>query len=333
MKKIALGLLLLMIGFSNPTHAAARFLVGCVTTCTWDGSGTTIWSTTSGGAGGASVPGSSDDVTLNANSCSGGTTCTITVNTTVNIGSLTMGACTASTTGCILDFSVNNNNVTLNDNSGISVGGSGTRTLRMGSGLWTVLAAFAGISFSPTTNLTFTPGASTFKITGATTNNRIFTTGGLTFNNLVIDANSSGGGVQLSNNSATFANITMNAPTQLFIPTGQTTTATSLTLSGSQGSVLYLSTTSTTGAIATVSVASGTQTMNWIGINDVTFTGGATFVANNSLNLGINSGITISPPSSGGGGCILGGWLLWRDFNPANDNLPAVFDEPIKQAG
>ncbi len=80
-----------------------------------------------------------------------------------------------------------------------------------------------------------------------------------------------------------------------------------------------------------ISVASGTQTLTWIGVDGVTFSGGATFVANNSFNLGPNSGITINAPAGafgGGGGCILGGWLLWRDLpNNVNDNFPAWLDK------
>ena len=41
---------------------AARFWVGG--TNTWDSTNTANWSTTSGGAGGASVPGAADDVTI-----------------------------------------------------------------------------------------------------------------------------------------------------------------------------------------------------------------------------------------------------------------------------
>src|SRR5262245_672467 len=123
---LALGLALL----AGQALAANRFAV-CTTTCTWDGASTAMWSTTSGGGTGASVPGSGDAVILDAATCVGGTTCTITVNTNPTIQSLTMGACTASTTGCILDFSVNNNSPTLSVVPSLSVTGTGTRNLKM----------------------------------------------------------------------------------------------------------------------------------------------------------------------------------------------------------
>lgn len=59
---------------------AARYWVGG--TGNWDASDTTHWSATSNGAGGASVPGASDDVTLDASS--GGGTVTVTATVLVN---------------------------------------------------------------------------------------------------------------------------------------------------------------------------------------------------------------------------------------------------------
>ncbi len=330
MKRILLALLFSLL-VSN-AYAAARFGI-CNAACTWDNASTAMWSTTSGGATGASAPASGDDVTLDANTCTGGVTCTITVNANLNIGSLTMGACTASTTGCILDFSVHNNNVTFNNATGLKVSGTGTRTLKMGTGTFSI-AATSGVStvidFSITTNLTLTPGTSTLKITGNTALKRTFATNGATFANLLIDSNTSGGGVVLSQNAATFTGITLNSPTQFFLPQGNTTIATSITSTGISGiNNNYLASNSFVSR-ATLSIVSGTQTMAWTAIDGVTFTGGATFIANNSFNVGQNSGVTINAPVGGGGGCIIGGWLLWRDITPEqHDNFPAFIDKEV----
>ena len=67
---------------------ADRYWVGG--TGTWDASDTTHWSATSGGAGGASVPTSSDDVYFN--SASNATGYTVTPTGTVNCGSLSIAA-------------------------------------------------------------------------------------------------------------------------------------------------------------------------------------------------------------------------------------------------
>ncbi len=65
---------------------AARFWVGG--SGTWSTTNTTNWSATSGGAGGASVPGASDDVTIDGNSGSP----TITTNYNASVISVTINA-------------------------------------------------------------------------------------------------------------------------------------------------------------------------------------------------------------------------------------------------
>lgn len=66
---------------------AARFWVGG--TASWDASTTTHWSATSGGTGGASVPGTGDDVTFDASS--NATSYTVTVVATANCNNITLG--------------------------------------------------------------------------------------------------------------------------------------------------------------------------------------------------------------------------------------------------
>lgn len=300
--------LALLLGAISSGNAAARFLVACTTACTWDNSSTAIWSTTTGGAPGSSAPGSADTVTLDANSCVGGLTCTITVNANLTLSSLTMGACTASTTGCILDFSANNNNVTLSAAASFSGTGTGTRTLNMGNGTWTLTPSGGGNpwNMSTTTNLTFNANGSTIVYSATATVSRNFIGGGLTYNNFSLGANSSLGLTSITGTN-TFAGISVTAPNALGFPSGVTTTITNaFTLTGSSGSELMV-TSAALGTQATVSTASGTPTMSWAGVRDMVFTGGATFSATNSFDLGRNSGITITAPSGGGGGFIIGG--------------------------
>src|SRR5687767_4143911 len=97
---------------------ANRFWVGG--TGTWNNTNTTNWSATSNGAGGASIPGTGDTATFDASSGGG----TVTVDSpnaanSVTVQSITCGAFTGT-----LDFSANNNNVTLSSNStGLSLTG------------------------------------------------------------------------------------------------------------------------------------------------------------------------------------------------------------------
>jgi len=101
---------------------AGRFWVGG--TGTWDATDTTHWATATNGAGGASVPTSTDDATFDANS--GGGTVTVSGNLTIN--TLQCGAHTGT-----LDFASSN----MTFNSTVSISNVGTHTVRWGSGFHT----------------------------------------------------------------------------------------------------------------------------------------------------------------------------------------------------
>lgn len=292
--------------------AAARFAV-CTTTCTWDGSSTAMWSTSSGGATGASVPGSADTVTLDAATCVGGTTCTIIVNTTVNVTSITFGACTASTAGCILDFATNNNNVTISTT--FSGTGIGTRTLSMGNGVWTFGGgASATWNFLTTTNLTLNINSSTMVWVGASTSLSFFG-GAKTWGALTINANSSNPATVYqfeSGNSAnnTFASLTVNAPASISFRAGATQTFTGgITVSGSSSSNLvyfYGDGASNVNATIAVGAVSNVAYTAWRDITGATSAINATssydlFKATAGLGT-----LSITLPSSGGGR-IIGG--------------------------
>lgn len=292
----------------SPTaaQAANRFGV-CTVTCTWDGASTAMWSASSGGATGASVPGVSDAVIFDGATCVGGVTCTITVNTAVTVQSITMGACTGATTGCIVDFSANNPNLTMASFSGT---GAGTRTLNMGNGTWTLTATSTNVwDYTTVTGLTHNANSSTLTFSGITaTNTRNFQTGGKTFN--IVNISQAVGTIQPSFDivgGGTIATLNLTAPLFLRFNSAQTVTITNaFNWAGASGSILALQSSAGAGTNATVSVASGSPTIAWGSILNLTFTGGATFSATNSFNLGGNQGITITAPSAGGGRVIGG---------------------------
>jgi len=255
---------------------ALRFWVGG--TGTWDSSTTTHWAASTGTAGGQTVPGAADTVIFDANSGGG----TVTVNTTVNCVSITMGAFTGT-----LDFSANNNNVTLQSFSG---NGSGVRALNMGNGTWTLSSSWV-ISAG---NLTFNANSSvlTFTVTSAAV--RSFTGAGLTYSTVTISPNSLGGQFQI-NGAVTIGTLNINAGNYVEWNTGTSYTITTLNVSGSSSSLAVLKS-SITGLQVTLSIASNPPTIAWAAIRDLNFTGGATFAVTNSFDLGHNSGITITAP-------------------------------------
>ncbi len=307
--------------------AANRFAT-CATTCTWDASSTAMWGTASGGTG-ASVPGSGDAVILDGATCVGGTTCTITVNTNPTVQSLTMGACTASTTGCILDFSVNNNSPTFNTN-GVSITGSGTRTLKMGSGTFTISGNSGVWDATTVTNLTLTQGTSTIAFTaGATGNNRTMAGGGKTYATISVGANTGAGAFTFTDTGNTFGTVTLTAPNWVRFSIFTTNTITNaITWTGTTTKQLLISSDSV--AISPTINSAANAAMQWVGIYRITMGGGGTHAATNSFNFHNNSGITITAPTSIGSSqvCILGGWLLWRDMpDHLNDNFPAWLEK------
>lgn len=310
MKKYLAALLLgcaFVLGGVLPSEAASRFLVACTTACTWDGSSTAIWSTTSGGAPGSSVPGSGDTVTLDANTCVGGVTCTITVNTTVNVQSITMGACTASTAGCILDFSANNNSVALS--IGLTNTGTGTRTLNMGNGTWTLSSASGGnvIDHTTITGLTFNANSSKILVqaSSAPAAGRALVLNTLSYNQIEINdpVETVIKPVQTVG-AATIATLTLTNAYWIEFGGGSTITITNdFVWNGSLASPKLMKSQSTNTA-PTLSVG-GVVSLNWVFIQNITKAGAGSITATNSLDGGGNTGITISGP--GGGGHIIGG--------------------------
>lgn len=264
---------------------ASRFWVGG--SGTWDAATTTHWASTSGGAGGASVPGGVDTVTFDGSSGGG----TVTVNTTVFITSLTWGAFTGT-----IDFSVNNNNVTIQ--ATFSGTGTGTRTFKMGSGTWWIVSASTQFNWNMTTitNLTFDAGTSTLRLTANVSGAHTFTpNASLTYATVQISAAiSNATTVEIATNLVC-GDFSAVSPNRILL--SGTITASSFTLTGASGTspvTLHSKTPLTTRSI---SLSSGsTIAIAWAALGDLACTGGATFTAQNSFNLGANSGVTITGP-------------------------------------
>lgn len=298
------GLFVLALAFlPSEVWAAPRFAV-CTTTCTWDNSSTAMWSATSGGATGASAPTSADTVTLDAATCVGGTTCTITTFAgTISILSLTMSACTASTAGCILEASTNNTNFVLSNSVSSYVNtGSGTRTLNMGTGTWTLSGNEASWNIVASATLSAASSTIAFTTTTGTINARSFTGAGKTYGTVTISSPSVGGVFNFGG-ANTIGTLTISAPNRIFFPQGTTTTVTNLTnISGSSSAQTLFGTSNVSFGTTTISSANN-FTCDWCGFNLVAFSGGGTFTGSNSFSFGGgNSGITITAPSGGGGG-------------------------------
>jgi hypothetical protein len=311
MKKL-FGLALLALAFLAPdlAQAASRFAI-CSTTCTWDNTSTAMWSATSGGATGASAPVVGDTVTLDANTCVGGTTCTITTFAgTVSATTITWGACTASTTGCIIDASVNNTNFTLNSSGGTSGlfngSGTGTRKWLAGTGTYsfTDTSASAQVNMSTTTNDQGSVfSGATWTFSGTSTNTRNFNGGGFSYGPTTFNANTSRGGLLVTGNN-TFASMTVGAPSYIQFGNGNTQTITgALSITGGSSTAITTIASNSADSTATISLGSA-STGSWAALRAIVTSGASNLTISNCFDLGRNTlanGGTCTAPVVGGG--------------------------------
>lgn len=275
-------------------HNASRFWFGG--TGTWDLSTQTHWSGTSGGPTTASAPGSADTVTFDGSS--GGGTVTPSYGGTGTFQSITGGAFTGT-----VDWSTNNNSVSLGLASGtaLNLGGTATRTFKLGGGTWTFSGTGALISLFNNSGMTFNGSSAALSFTAVSSAVRSLALTGApyTFASLTVAANSSGGQFTVNNNTVTFTTVSIGAPNYILWPAAVTTITNALSITGtSSGPVGFAS--GTGGTQATISSANN-GALAWAGLHDMKFQGGGTFTAANSFDLGNNSGITITAPSAGGG--------------------------------
>lgn len=300
MQRVLGFLIITLLLWAVPAHAANRFAV-CVATCTWDSSGTTMWSATTGGATGASNPGTGDAVVFDGATCVGGVTCTITLSAPNNVQQITSGACTASTTGCIIDNSVNNSNITLSAAAGWSNSGTGTRNIKLGSATYTLSSNTCTSvlwNWATTTNLTFSAGTSTINFSGGYSGSVScsFSFGSQTYS--TVNFSGSGNKVGLNITGAnTFSLLSFTAPGNANFAASTTNNVGTLSISASNSSPFLLNS-STNSAQTTINLTTS-ATITAVGFKGVAFT--TTTPTVTGWDFGDNSGATINAPSTGGG--------------------------------
>lgn len=177
-------------------------------------------------------------------------------------------------------FNANGKNIT----TGGFISGAGTKTLNMGSGTWTVTGNDTALgypawwaSFNPA-GLTIIPGTATINMTSAST--KTFAGNAKTYGTL----NQGGAGQLIIQQANTFANITNTAkPATITFPANTTTTVNAFSVSGTNGNQVTINS-STAGTRATLSDASGVNSVSYTTIKDINATGGATWNAYRSLS-------------------------------------------------
>lgn len=295
MKKILFFLFLLIL--ASPAFAADRYWVGG--TGNWDSSTTANWSTTSGGASGASVPGSGDNAILDQ----AGSVVTITVSTTVTDVTWSNGTLKTDGAG-------DNSGLTHNWSSFVS-SSSNVRTLNLGNSTIN-LTYSAGTktvwNMTSSANVTVNAGTSSININGTSTGGTYltFTSGNKTYYSLTANGPSE---IVVS---GTFTNLTRNGgadtsgrnTSQLNLATTTTVTGT-FTVLGESATKRALVWPSSNGVPSTLDITGATLNLQYVDFQDINFVRGA--------NLDLS---TITGGSGDmGGNTLAGGYTL--TFTPA----------------
>jgi hypothetical protein len=297
MKKLLFALVLLLTPLS--AEAATCFWVGG--TATWSTANAASWSSSSGGtastcAATGGVPKQAADTATFDGSSGGGT---VTVDATIN--GVTLTAITSSAFTGTIDFSVNNPSITIS--SSWTDSGSGTHTLKLGSGTFTMSAVNGSPWNFAAGSLTLNAGTSTILFPGNVANNVVtFVAGnGLTYATVTFAASTVGALAIQLNGSSTITTLNIAAPNTLLLLSNLTITN-ALNITGTSfNHVVVLTSLSSTQNIT----LTGGGTFQWTAIGNLHFSGG-TVTATNSFDMTGNTGITITGPS-GGGGHIIGG--------------------------
>jgi hypothetical protein len=186
-------------------------------------------------------------------------------------------------------FDANGSDVTL----GSFLLGAGTKTLTLGSGVWTV--AGSGTAWNANTNvanLTVSPSTGIINMTSASA--KTFAGGAKAWPTL----NQGGSGALTIQQSNSFANITNTVqPSTITLTSGTTQTVGAFGVSGTAGNLITLNT-STPGSQATLSDSTGTNEVSFVSIQDINATGGANwnaFLEAGNVDAGNNVGWDFFP--------------------------------------
>lgn len=260
-------------------------------TRTWTG-GTGTWDATDGTHWSASTaPVAGDAVVFDGTS--GGGTVTVAADVAgIAFLSLAAGAFTGT-----LAFNTNNPNMEFT--SFVSLSGSGTRTINLGSGTWTISGTTTGTVWdvTTTTNLTLTASSATVAFTGATTQRTMIPGASTSYGAWTVANNSSKGTLHMNSTGVTWGSITIGSGNGLYTTSTTVTGAINITGTSSLPSGLV----SNNGAnVATITVGSASA-LDWCGVMQITKAGAGSITATNSLDMGRNTSfVSITSPSGGG---------------------------------
>ncbi len=186
----------------------------------------------------------------------------------------------------------------------VSSSNSNTRTLSLGTGTWTLSGTGTVWDVSTATNLTLNASTSLITISDTSSAAKTFAGGGKIYNNLSITGGGSGSATLTGAN--TWNSFTINAPKTVIFPAGVTQTLSGFSASGDVSNSITIQS-SSGGSAATLSKSSGLVEVNYISIQDMAATGGATWRAWNATDVSGNSGWQFIPITPSGTSFFIGG--------------------------
>jgi hypothetical protein len=211
-----------------------------------------------------------------------------------------MDALNGSTSSCAIivnngTFNANNYNVTCFQ---FVSSGSTTRTVTMGSGLWTIGGTSLLWNTGTTTNLTFNKDTADILLSNATTTSRIFTAGALSFNKLTIGGTTGTSVTTLG--QGTGASFTELASTKTVSHTirfsANVATIGVWSVTGTAGNVVTVDS-NTAGTRRTFTLSNITSGIDYLSVIDIgELSGNKFYVGTNSTNGGNNSNVYFTDP-------------------------------------
>jgi hypothetical protein len=272
----------------------------CASGGLWTASNTASWaasSTATCGSGGSSAPGTADTATFDANSLLG----TVALDSTMNnatIAALTLGAYNGG-----LNFNGQNLNISSVGN-GLLANSTGSPVITLGSGTLTLNGSTPWDMTNANGSSTFNSGTIVINASGFTGNSASFAGAGKTYGTVKFNSRTNATENAITGSNS-FGTLIFNGPGRYTLTSATTNTITgALTITGASNGLVELSGSSTNStSVATLAVTGATLSASWGAFKQITVTGGP-LLPTSSFDLGGNTGITVSAPSSGGSRCI-----------------------------
>jgi hypothetical protein len=170
--------------------------------------------------------------------------------------------------------------------------GALTRTLTMGSGLWTLSGDGIGTNgvwfVSTTTGLTLNKDTANILFSGTSTATRLFNGGGLTYNNLTIGGLTGTSITLLAGLDTTFSELAATKPVAHTIQLAENQTIGTWSVAGTSGNVVTVNS-SATGTRRTITLTNATSDIDFLDVRDIGITDPDKFyVGDNSIDSGNN---------------------------------------------